>query len=452
MGANARLILSVALANVLVPLNTTMLVVALPAIARDTQVDIAGVSWLVTTYLIAMAALQPIGGRIGDRFGRRRLMLGALVYFGLASIGAALSPGLLPLVFFRVQQAVAAALVVPNGLGLLRNAAGDRAGVYFGTVSALNGAAASVGPLIGGLLAPIDWRLLFYVNIPFVALALLFAWSAVPEDEPRVRARFDLTGVVALGMLLVSVAWVLTGLGRSLSDPATIAIAAATIAGVVLFVRFELAQPDPALPIALFRIAAFTAANATMWFGNTVLYATLIAIPALLISDPASSASVGVALFALSASLVVLGPVTGWLVDRFGARWPVAAGGVLMAAGALATGAVVERGSLAPLLASLLTIGIGVSFTFPATRVAAVDAVPPRHVALASGVVSTSRYFGGMLGSILAGVAVTALPLATRAPTLFGVLAVSGGLVSVASLGLPGRGRAGPIVLEETAL
>src|SRR2546426_9468917 len=97
-----------------------MIVVALPQVARDLGVDVAATSWIVTSYLIAMASLQPIAGRVGDRLGRRRVMLGALVYFALASAAAAVSTSLVLLAVFRLQQAIAASALVPNGLGLLR--------------------------------------------------------------------------------------------------------------------------------------------------------------------------------------------------------------------------------------------------------------------------------------------------------------------------------------------
>ena len=434
---NRKLILSIAIGNALVPLNSTMLVVALPAIARDAGSDIAAASWLITTYLIAMAALQPIGGRLGDRFGRRRLMLGALAYFGIASIGASLSVGLAPLAFFRLQQALAGALIVPNGLGILRRAAGERAGMSFGLTSAMSGAGATLGPLLGGLLTAIDWRLVFLVNVPVVALAFFLARSTIPEERARPETKFDVVGVVFLGVVLSAAAWLLTSLGRGSPDAGTAALAIAVVAGAVLFVRYELAQPDAALPPALFRIRAFTAANAAIAFANLSLYATLLAVPALLAADASSTVLVGFALTALSAAMVVLGPATGWLVDRYGARWPPAFGGMLIVIGCLATGAVITHAQFPLLLASLLLLGAGVSLTFPATRVAAVDAVPARYVALASGVVSTSRYFGGMLGAIVAGVALAANDT-SNAPALFGVLAVSGALAAVAALGLPG--------------
>src|SRR5438067_12297925 len=414
-----------------------MLVVALPAIARDAGVDLAAASWLITTYLIAMAALQPIGGRLGDRFGRRRLMLGALLYFGVASVGASLAQGLVLLTFFRLQQALAAALIVPNGLGILRGAAGERAGMHFGVISALSGTAASLGPLVGSLLVPIDWRLCFVINVPLVALAIVLALANVPDEAPQGDARFDVIGVIALGLILSGAAWVLTTIPKGVDAP-LVAMALVIVAGAILFVRYESGHADPALPPALFTIRPFTAANGAICFSNLSLYATLLAIPALLASDATSTLLVGVARFALSASMVVLGSVTGMLVDRFGAKWPPTFGGLLIAAGCLATGTVVTSLNFPLLLLSLLVMGAGVSFTFPATRVAAVDSVPQRYVALASGIVSTSRYFGGMLGAIIAGAALTTLAPAVRGPTLFAILAGGGVLTSLSALGMPG--------------
>jgi MFS family permease len=416
-----------------------MIVVALPAIARDLNADLASASWLITTYLIAMAALQPIGGHLGDRLGRRRLMLGALVYFSLASVGAAVSDGLVVLGFFRVQQAVAGAMIVPNGLGILRRAAGDRAGMHFGIIGAVTNVAASVGPLIGGLLVPIDWRLIFVLNIPLVALALILAWSGMPEQqETHSRARLDARGVVALGLLLSGAALVLTAFARGIPDAPTLALGAAVIAGAVLFARYENALEEPAFPPSLFRVRAFSAANGAMCFSNLALYGTILGIPVLL-ADAESTTLIGVALFALAAMGIVLGPIAGIVIDRLGARLPSVLGGLLIVVGALATGAVVTGQRLVVLLPSLLVLGGGLAFAFPATRIGAIDTVAPGRVALASGVVSTSRYFGGMLGAIIGSAILADFGPAIRGPILFAVLSVSGVLTVVASLGIPGR-------------
>ena len=447
--AAQRLIGSIALGNALVPLNSTMLVVALPAIARDFHASVADTSWLITTYLIARAALQPIGGRLGDRFGRRKLMLAALAYFGIASIGAALSNGLVVLAFFRIQQAVAGAIIMPNGLGMLRYAAGNRAGVQFGVMGTVSGIAASSGPLIGSLLVPIDWRLTFGINIPIVVLALVLATANLPEEADRARskARFDVVGVVALGLLLMGTAWVLTSLGRGGPDLAALVIAIAVVVGFVAFVRYENAREDPALPPSLFLIRSFTAANVAMCFSNLALYATLLALPILLADR--EPILVGVSLFALSAAAVVLGPIAGALIDKYGARWPTMFGGLLIVVGSIATGLVVTSAEVVTLLPSVLVLGSGVAFTFPATRLAALDVVPARHAALATGVVSTSRYFGGMLGAIAASLSVSAFAHDQRGPVLFGMLAASGLVTAIASLGMPGTAHAQATVSAE---
>ena len=174
------------------------------------------------------------------------------------------------LAFFRIQQAVAGAVILPNGLGMLRYAAGNRAGVQFGLMGTVSGMAASAGPLIGSFLVPIDWRLTFGVNIPIVVLALILATANLPEEatRERPRTRFDVVGVVALGLLLMGTAWVLTSLGRGGPDVLAIVIAVSVAIGFVAFVRYENARDDPALPPSLFLIRSFTAANVAMCFSN----------------------------------------------------------------------------------------------------------------------------------------------------------------------------------------
>src|SRR2546428_3741420 len=158
-----------------------MIVVALPQVARDLKVDVAETSWIVTSYLIAMAALQPIAGRVGDRLGRRNVMLAALVYFAVASAGAAVANSILVLAVFRINQAIAAAALVPNGLGLLREAIpSGRRGAEFGIVSAATAVGGTGGPLLGGVLAGVDWGWVFLVNVPGCAAAFALPRRGLP--------------------------------------------------------------------------------------------------------------------------------------------------------------------------------------------------------------------------------------------------------------------------------
>jgi EmrB/QacA subfamily drug resistance transporter len=420
-------VFAVALGNLLVPLNSTMIVVALPPIGRDLGADRVALAWLVTSYLIAMASLQPIAGRLGDRFGRRRFMLGALVYFIVASVGAALAPNLLVLVAFRLQQAIAAASVVPNSLALLRGSSVDgKAGAYFGISGATTSVGAAIGPLLGGVLAAIDWRLIFLVNLPLAGFALFIAWRSLPAgDPPRRSAHPDVAGAIALGVLLSIAAWTLTEAGAA--PPAiTIALFAALALGAVLFVRYESGHADPALPPLLFTNRGFTNANLTIAFSNLALYGTFLAVPVILAgSGPDATIRGGLAISAQSVAMIVLSPVSGALVDRVGARWPTALGGALIAAGLAILGLSGHASDFTVLLICLPITGAGVALTFPATRIAALDAVPASYASLASGVTSSSRYFGGMIGALIAGLALVDASEAA-AGRLFLILAASG--------------------------
>src|SRR4029079_3207284 len=150
-----------------------MIAVALPQIVDDFDTTLGTAGWLVTTYLLALAVVQPIAGKLGDRHGRRPFVVGGLAVFGVASLGGALAPSLLVLSAFRVTQAISGAVVFPNGSGLIRELVpslprGRALGIVGGSIAF----AAGIGPLLGGILVTAGgWRAIFLVNVPVVAAA-----------------------------------------------------------------------------------------------------------------------------------------------------------------------------------------------------------------------------------------------------------------------------------------
>ena len=419
-------VVAIALANFLVPLNSTMIVVALPTIARDLAVDRATVAWVITAYLIAMAALQPIGGRIGDRFGPRRVLIGALVGFAIASGLAPLARDLTTLVTFRLLQALCAAAITPNAMGLLRGAAVEgRAGTYFGITGAMSGIGASIGPLLGGLLASFDWRWIFAANVPLVVAIIALGWMTLPRREGKRTAAPDVLGALALGLLLSVAAWTLTQ-AEDNAVATTVALTLAVIAGGWLFVRYESGHADPALPPGLFRSRGFSGANATIALSNLALYGMLIALPFALADGPDPEVRSGIVLTALSIGMIVLSPIAGMLVDRFDARLPTAIGGALIALGLAIPLALGRTADFTTLLVAMPIAGAGVALTFPSTRIAALDAAPPRFAGLASGVTSTSRYFGGIVGSLVAGLTLGRAADLSALPAVFITFALAG--------------------------
>jgi len=400
-------VITVALTTMLAPLNSTMIAVALPHVVAEFGADVTSVGWLVTSYLIAMAALQPVAGKLGDRLGRRRLILGGVAWFGVVSLGAATAPSLSALLFFRVQQAIAGAIALPNGAALLREVVPvERRGGRFGLVGAAVALAAAAGPPLGGLLVGIaGWRSIFYVNLLFILPTLAFGWRWIPVGpRRRIDHPFDLAGAVLLSAGLMGITGLLTHGPKSHPVLAPmLAVALAILAAI--FVRRELRHPDPVLQPRFFGRRVFAAANAAIALSNLAMYSTLLAIPILLVRRTGwTSVEVGLVLGVMSVGMVVFSPIGGRLADRLGRRGPTLAGLSLLALGlvplALRGGGITTQA----LLSGLGLMGAGLGLSSAGLQTAAIEAVGSREAGVASGVFSTSRYLGSIVGSsVLAG-------------------------------------------------
>ena len=434
-----EVVIAVATSAVLVPLNSTMIAVALPDVIDDLESSLAGASWLVAAYLIAMAALQPVGGKLGDRLGRRPVMLGGLAWFAAASLGAALSTELWVLVACRVQQGVAGALIVPNGVALLREVTPEhRLGARLGLVGAALTLGAAAGLPVGGALVALGgWPMIFAANLPLLALALAAGWHAFPRaGQARPASRFDVPGAVALSLLLAGATWLAVS---EPGGPVVLSGAGILAAGVALFLAHESRHPDPVLQPRLFRRPAFSAATAGIALSNLAMYVTVLALPLLLVGRPGwSSLEVGLAAAALPLSAFAMSPPGGRLSDRVGRRLPAVLG-LAVTAGALVPLALAPYG-IGPiaLVGALVAVGAGLGLSAPALQTAAIEAVEVRAAGVAAGVFSTCRYLGSICGtSLLAG------PLAPAGgrgfDRLFMVLALIAAASAAVGAGLPGR-------------
>jgi MFS family permease len=236
------LLFSVALGGILAPLNSTMIAVALPELRDDFGISHATIAWLISAYLIAMAVAQPLGGRLSDQLGRVRVYRAGLVAFLICSLAATLAPNFAVLVVFRTGQAIAGAVLIPNGMAMLRESVPLE---VLGRVNGLNGAligtSAAAGPLLGaGLLALGSWRLLFLVNVPVVALALvLLIWIPYRDRPSNERPELDWRGTTLFASALVVLTFILGSL-RSDRDAAVMGVAG--LAFVLLTTAFAWSQ------------------------------------------------------------------------------------------------------------------------------------------------------------------------------------------------------------------
>jgi len=348
---------AVALSATLLPLNSTMLAVALPDIASGTGGGVAASSWLVTSYVVAMATLGPFAGRLGDRLGRRRVLLWGLAAFAVASAAAGAAPSLGLLIAARLGQAVAGSLVFPNAMALLRDALPDgRRAAGFGLMGSAVGAAAAVGPALGGVLVgAFGWRAIFLVNVPVVAGAVLLALRALPRAAATAGSAAPARGAIP---------------------------------------RWDWAQP--------LRVPVFGAATAAVGLSNLAMYGTLLAVPVVVAGREGwSAADAGLALAMLSVAMIAIAPFGGRLADRRGQRLPAAGGLTLLTVAGAMLATMGAAPSAAGLAAALLLAGIGLGLANAALQTAAIEAVAPRHAGVAAGLFSTGRYAGSIVSALL---------------------------------------------------
>jgi len=384
------ILISIALGCMLVPLNSTMIAIALPEIMQDFRVYAGAAGWLVTSYLITMATLQLVAGKLGDQFGRRKLVLGSLVYFGFASLLAAISSNLLFLLFARVQQAIAGAVLVTNGIALAFEVVPvERCGRDLGWVNAVVVLAAVGGPPLGGLLVGMGgWQSIFWANIPLVSSAFILGWSSIPSDRPHTSQQHNTKSI---------------------------------------------------LHLQLVQRKTFVSANIAIALSNLAMYVTLLVIPILLSNRTGwTSLQTGLVLAAMSVTMAAFSPLGGRLSDRSGKRLPNLAGLILLALGLLPLAVLGEVISLFVLLICLALVGTGVGICSISLQTAALESVKRDQTGIASGISSTSRYLGSIIGSSI----VTMFLSATRAgnfKSIFLIAALAATFAAIVSLGVRNR-------------
>jgi EmrB/QacA subfamily drug resistance transporter len=436
--------LGVASGAILVPLNSTMLAVALPGVMGEFGLDASAVASLVTLYLGAVAVALPLGGAIGDRYGHRRAFVVGVIGFAAASAIAALGLSFELLQVARIAQAATGALISTSAASLIRQTTPlDRQGEAFGTFDLLVSTSAAVGPFVGGLLVGgFGWRSLFVVAIPlgivsaaFVGLALRPAGGPDAPQRHRHAAPIDVPGLVLLGLAIVAFLVAL----RAGGDPLGLAAAVAIVPILAAFVAIELRTDRPAVDPRLLLDRPFAAAALGVFGSTVILHGSFIVVPLAveqLLGESATTS--GIVLLGLAGVGAVVAPFGGRVSDRRGRRVIVVAGSLISALGLAALAIPDAAASIVTIAVALGVVGLGNGLTSP-RQAAALESVEPARVGMAAGTYYTARYLGGVVGASLAGAILGAGVTAPGVATAFAVLAAVGVAVAIVSLGLPGR-------------
>lgn len=442
-GRERRLLAAVCLATTLVPLSSTMVAVALPDVRADFGLSVSAAVWLISAYLIVTAAAQPVAGGLGDRLGRRRLVLAGVAAFGVASIAAAAAPTYPVAVIARCAQAMCGALALVNAAATVRTALpADRRGRSFGMIGASATLAAASGPPLGSLaVALAGWRGTFLAVLPLVGVALAACARWLPAEPsrpavPPVRRRFDLAGALLLLATLAGAAVLINRLAEGLPLLAGLGLAAATAGAAAAFAAVERTHPAPVLDLAVLRVRAVAFAGLALGASNLAMYLVLLAVPLLIEGSGTVGAGALLAPMLFGAALVA--PVGGRLSDRLGRRTPALAGTLVLA---LAMSAMVpldlrDHEGMAAALLGLAGVGLGLSTA--AVQTAGAEALPAAQAGVAAGVSSSCRYLGSILGTSLLALLISS---GTGRP-VFAVAAVAAGVAALAAAGLgrPARG------------
>jgi EmrB/QacA subfamily drug resistance transporter len=404
------LVSTVCLGGVLAPLNSTMLAVALPQLRRDFDVGHAEIGWLVSSYLIAMAVAQPLGGRIGDQLGRARVFQFGLHAFAGFSVAAAFAPTFPVLVLLRTGQALVGAAVIPNGMGMLRESLPvRRLGRSAGLTGSAIALAAATGPLLGaGLLELWSWRLLFLVNVPIAAAAVASLQLLRYEDAPGQLRQLDWKGAATFAGGLVALTFMLESFrsGASIALPVT---AVVLIVFMALFVQRQRTSPMPIAEWRLFKIRSYAASTLYMLLANLVLYTTLLTLPFFLEElQGRSHHETGLLLSAMAILMAIVTPISGRASDRFGRRvFAVAGAGVIFAGVALIVSGIDANVSYGYLAIAMALLGLGNGMSFGAAATAAAESAPVEMAGVAAGMNSMMRYLGSIIGAGILGAVLT---------------------------------------------
>jgi EmrB/QacA subfamily drug resistance transporter len=403
------------LAQFMVILDVSVVNVALPAIRTALHFSEQDLQWVVNAYTVTFAGFLLLGGRAADLLGRRRVFVSGLALFSLASLAGGIADSQTLLIAARAAQGLGGAIIAPASLSILTTTfeEGPARNRAVGIWGAMGGAGGAAGVLLGGVLTDLlSWRWILFINVPIGLTAAVLAQRYIAERRraETTTRRFDLAGAISatLGLSLVVLGIVRTDV-TGWGSPSTLGLMAAGVALLAAFVAIEgRFAKAPLMPLRIYRSRTLSAANIVvllvgaavfgMWFFLSLYLQQVLGY---------SPLRAGVAFLPMTLCIIAGSTLASRLVTRVGPKPMLTTGMVALALGLLLFTRLSADGSyLTSVLIPSLLVAIGIGLAFVPVTIAAVAGVAPEEAGLASGLVNTSRLFGGALGlAVLAALA-----------------------------------------------
>jgi EmrB/QacA subfamily drug resistance transporter len=402
------ILVSCCLSLLIVSMDATIVNVAIPNIRADLHATASQLQWVIDIYTLVLASLLLLSGATADRFGRRRTFQIGLTVFAIGSLLCSLSPNIQILILARMLQAIGGSMLNPVAMSIITNTftePRERARAI-GVWGAVVGFSMALGPIVGGaLIELVDWRAVFWINLPICALAFVLTAIFVPESRSATMRDVDPVGQ-GLGMaFLFGVVYVLIeGPARGWTDPRNVAVGVVALVAFAAFLRYESRRHDPFIDLRFFRSIPFASATMIAVCAFAAWGAFLFVMSLYLQSERGFSAMhTGLIYLPVAVGALIFSPLSGRMVGRFGSRPSLMIAGTLITAATLMLTRLTATTAVWQLLAIFAVFGIGFSMVNAPITNAAVSGMPTDRAGAASAVASTSRQVGVSVGVALCG-------------------------------------------------
>ena len=392
----------------MIMLDNTVVNVALPSIQRSLHTNQESLEWTINAYVLTFAALILLGGKLGDRFGRKRMFLVGLAIFTLSSAACALATNDHQLIIARAVQGSGGALMNPLSLSIIVTAFPRRqVATAIGIWAGISSLGLALGPLLGGFLVDqVDWSAVFWINVPIGVIAAAVTLYAVDESKDPTATTLDIPGTVLVTAGLFSLVY---GLIKTNTHPwlstYTLSWLGAAAVLLVAFVVWESRVKNPMVPLGFFKKRAFDASAIVVAFVGFSLFGIIFFLTLYFQNVRGYSAQgAGALTLPLTCMTMVVAPLAGKLNPKVGPRVLMTTGMVLTSASLFTLSQIGVHTSYAMVIApAYVAMGIGIAMTMPTTASTAMGSVSPDKAGIASGVVNASRQVGGALGIAILG-------------------------------------------------
>ncbi|ULO05649.1 MFS transporter [Paenibacillus sp. 19GGS1-52] len=444
-GYHWLVVFTVCIGAFMAALDASIINLALPTLVRQFGISMSDAEWISLVYLLTLASLVIPFGRLADMFGRRWMYAAGFSVFLFSSLLCGLSSSLTMLLLSRVLQAIGAAMLQANSVSIITASTPlKHRGKAIGIQASAQGIGLSLGPVIGGAFLSIgDWRWLFFVNIPIGIIGTILAVLLLPKDiRGRKREPFDYWGVSFLIPALVMIVYVLNkGEIKGWTSPIIILCLFTGLLALTSFIREERRSNSPLLDLNLFKNNIFLTGNVSSFLSFTAMYGVLLLSPFLIESEfHTTIAMTGFYLSFVPIGMTVFTPVSGFISDRFGIRFPAIMGMSAVFGGCILLAFIQNEQDTPLLLSGLLLVGIGMGIFTPPNNSHIMGSVPKERLGVAGATLNMSRTIGMGMGVTLSGmlyqISLRLLPATSKQSniTAYRISFVLIGLLSAAAL------------------